>query len=460
MSSRLRKVGQIALRDFVATAVTRGFIIGLLITPAFITLFVLVGPRLFSQRNFKAQGQIAVIDPTSVVTPALRDEVNPELIAERRRQNLERNLSQVPAGMRQLAQSGAPGALDAAFGQIPDLRIVERPSAADVQQEKEWLRQAEPGAERHLALVVVHADAVMRPPGGQYGGYDLYEAPNLDDRVDAAIQQSVRQAIVAARARAQNLDRAQIDDVLAVERPPATVVTSEGERPSAGGLNRLMPVVFMVLLFMGVMMGGQTLMTSTIEEKSSRVVEVLLSAVSPIELMAGKILGQMAVGLIAIALYVVMGLALLLSFAMLGLIDLWLLAYLGIFFVLAYLTMGSIMAAIGAAVNELKEAQSMMGPLMLLMVGPMALAAPISQNPNSMFSTVISFVPPINTFAMLIRMTSSAPPPLWQVWLSIAVGAVAAVGAVWFAAKVFRIGLLMYGKPPDFATLVRWARSA
>jgi ABC-2 type transport system permease protein len=61
---------------------------------------------------------------------------------------------------------------------------------------------------------------------------------------------------------------------------------------------------------------------------------------------------------------------------------------------------------------------------------------------------------------MLLRMASSAPPPWWQVWLSIAIGVGSVVVAIWFAAKVFRIGLLMYGKPPNFATLIRWARSA
>src|SRR5262249_28295444 len=194
-----------------------------------------------------------------------------------------------------------------------------------------------------------------------------------------------------------------------------------GERPSFP-LNRVLPIAFTMLLFIGVMMGGQTLMTSTIEEKSSRVAEVLLSAVSPVELMAGKILGQMGVSMISLALYVVMGVALLLSFALLGLVDVTLLFYLAIFFVISYLVVGSLMAAIGAAVNEMKEAQSLMGPVMLVLIAPLALQVPISMNPNSAFSTIISFVPPVNTFTMLIRMTSSAPPPLWQVWTSIAIG--------------------------------------
>lgn len=72
----------------------------------------------------------------------------------------------------------------------------------------------------------------------------------------------------------------------------------------------------------------------------------------------------------------------------------------------------------------------------------------------------MSFTPPINSFAMLLRMTPLSPPPAWQVWLSIAVGIASVFAALWFAAKVFRIGLLMHGKPPTFMTLLRWAREA
>ena len=72
----------------------------------------------------------------------------------------------------------------------------------------------------------------------------------------------------------------------------------------------------------------------------------------------------------------------------------------------------------------------------------------------------VSFIPPVNTFAMMSRLASDAPPPAWQVWLTVLVGALGAVAAVWFASKVFRIGLLMHGKPPNFATLVKWARAA
>jgi ABC-type Na+ efflux pump permease subunit len=202
----------------------------------------------------------------------------------------------------------------------------------------------------------------------------------------------------------------------------------------------VLPFAFVGLLLFGVMMGGQGLVTSTVEEESSRVIEVLLSAVSPFELLAGKILGQMGVSLVVLALYIGLGLMLLVSFTMLGLLDLTLVSYLLVFFVITYLAIGSAMVAVGSAVNEMREAQSLMMPIMLTMMVPSVPAAPIAREPNSTFSIAMSFIPPVNTFAMLLRLTSSAPPPAWQVWLT--------------------IGLLMHGKPPDFKTLVRWVRSA
>jgi ABC-2 type transport system permease protein len=118
------------------------------------------------------------------------------------------------------------------------------------------------------------------------------------------------------------------------------------------------------------------------------------------------------------------------------------------------------MLAIGAAVSQIQDAQSLMGPVMILLVAPYIFVQFIGQAPNSTFSVAISFIPPLNSFAMLARLASATPPPLWQVWLSVLVGLASAALTVWFAAKVFKFGLLMHGKPPNFATMIRWARMA
>ena len=222
----------------------------------------------------------------------------------------------------------------------------------------------------------------------------------------------------------------------------------------------MLPLALGVLLFVGIMVGGQGLMTSTIEEKSSRVVEVVLASVSPFELMAGKLVAQLGVGLISMGVYVGLGFLALFQFAMFGLVDPVLVVYLVVFYVLSYLVFGAVMMAIGAAVNEVNEAQSLFGPVMLVLMVPYMLSPIIGRAPNSTFATIASFLPPINTFVMMSRLASDAPPPVWQVLLTIAIGLAAAYATVWFAAKVFRIGLLMHGKPPNLATLVRWARAA
>ena len=245
-----------------------------------------------------------------------------------------------------------------------------------------------------------------------------------------------------------------------VPRPNTIVVAGDGEQRSRRGFNRALPFIMGILLFIGVMTGGQTLMTSTIEEKSSRVAEVLLAAASPLELMWGKLLGQLGVGLLILAVYIGLGLLSLFQFALLGLVDPMLIVYLFIFFLLSYLIYGTLMMAIGAAVNQIADAQALLGPVMLLLIAPYVMAPMIGSAPNSAISVVLSFLPPINTFVMLARLASSSPPPMWQVWTTIGIGIGAACLTVWFAAKIFRIGLLMQGKPPNFATLIRWARMA
>ena len=107
-----------------------------------------------------------------------------------------------------------------------------------------------------------------------------------------------------------------------------------------------------------------------------------------------------------------------------------------------------------------QEAQGLLAPLTVVFMIPWVLWFPITRDPDSVLSTVLSFIPPVNSFAIILRLASNSPPPWWQVWLSILVGVASVFGAVWFTGKIFRIGLLVYGKPPSFSTLLRWAREA
>ena len=456
----MTRILHVALRDFLATVLTKGFIIGLLIAPAIGGVMFLVGPRLFDDSRFEIEGEYAVVDPTGAVLPGMNAALDPEAVAERRMNEFRRSLGDAPEVVRGMAEAAIRQSMDDALGPAPNVRLLALPAGADLDAAKAWLNEESDGL-RHTALIVIHEHAVdAAGPARELGSYDLFVPPGLDDRDLDFINDSIRDAIVDARVSARSLDRAAIDALLRVPRPRSTTVGPDSERQTVGGFNMILPMAFMILMFMGIMSGGQTMLTSTVEEKSSRVVEVLLSAVSPMELMAGKLLGAVAVSLVMIGLYIALGLALLSSFSLFGLLDPWLILYLAIFFLIGFFMFGSLMLAVGAAVNDMTEAQSLQMPLMLVLMVPWVVWPAVSRNPDSMLAIVVSHVPPVNAFGMLLRLASSQPPPWWEVWLSIAVGLASVVGAVWVAAKVFRIGLLMYGKPPDLKTLIRWVRAA
>jgi ABC-2 type transport system permease protein len=178
------------------------------------------------------------------------------------------------------------------------------------------------------------------------------------------------------------------------------------------------------------------------------------------QLMLGKILGKGAVGFLILALYSSAGISAMIFFTMAHLLAWQNLIYLLVFFLIAYMIIACLMASIGSAVNDINEAQSLMGPVMMVLIIPMMLWMPILRNPNSMFAQVCSFVPLINPFVMVLRISGSEPIPAWQIPAGIAVGLLTVVFMCWAAAKIFRIGVLMYGKPPNFATLVKWVRMA
>ena len=411
----MRKIFLIARRDFVATVSTKGFLIAVMVPPLIYAGIIGFFPRLMNDRVPSAAGTVAVIDHTGQVVDGMR---------------------------RHLAE----------LSSIEIARV--QPSALAAAKH----RLTQDTAPSQLALLIVRPDAVVENNRGEFGAYDLFVRRNLDNRIQRGIRNAADEAIVDARMRAAGLDRKRIDALTHVSRQRPITVTRTGESATSPDFTGLLPMGFMILLMISVMSSGQYLLTTTIEEKSSRTIEVILSAVSPLELLTGKILGQMAVGLTILTTYSSMGILGLVSMAMLGLIDATLLIYLFMFFLITYMIMGSLMAAIGSAVNELREAQSLMTPITLLMMIPWLFWYPIAREPNSVFATVVSFLPPMNAFAMLLRLTSTSPPPAWQVWLSILVGIVAAAGALWFASRIFKIGLLMHGRPPNVATLVKWAR--
>ena len=341
------------------------------------------------------------------------------------------------------------------------MSLVPASGDTDVATRKTWLIQPRDATPQHLAILVVRPDAVVRrADSAAFGNFDLYTSARMDDNTETTLRGSIRAALIAARLRNIGQDPAATATAQQVTQPEAVVVSAAGERSGSRGVARFLPLACGILIFFGVMMGGQALMTSTVEEKSNRVIEVLLAAVSPLELMCGKLLGQLGLGLTMIAVYLVGSMFTLAQYSLAGLLEPMLIFYVFAFFIVTFLVFGSLMLTIGSAVNQMAEAQAFMGPIMILLIASYTLTPIVGQAPNSSFSVAMSFIPPVNTFAMIARVASSAPPPAWEVWTTLLISCVTSALVVWFAAKVFKIALLMHGKPPSIATLFKWARMA
>ncbi len=455
------KIGRVAWREFASTVLTKGFIIGALLTPVLILVMIAIVTALTA---FKSEptisGEVAIVDPTGVIAERLTETLSPEALAEAARARAERiaeTLKDVSPGASSFAGSIGPDAES-----FPTLRVATLPADTDQDAEKQRVREEANVEDGRLALLIVDEAALMPQPEGEARqDIQLFVRPKLKDDVIDTIRNAAVRVIRDERFRVAGYDRSVVGRLQDVNTGSARELTEDGgERASIGDFRNFIAYGFMMLMLIPTFVGAQYLLTNAIEEKSSRVVEILLSAVSPMELMTGKVLGQMCVGLVIMVIYGGMSMYALISFSLGDAITPLALVSMFVFFALAYFTFASFMAAVGSSVNELREAQSLIGPVMVPLMLPYGLGIFIADDPNSTFATIASFVPPISPFMMMLRVASTEPPPPWQVGLAVVISAVTCYVAVWCAAKVFRVGLLMYGKPPNFRTLIKWVRMA
>ncbi|MCA9276643.1 MAG: ABC transporter permease [Phycisphaerales bacterium] len=468
---KLSKISRVAGREFASTAMTKGFIIGALIMPAAIgALMPLVILLTMSAQPPADSGTIYILDRSADVTDTLIERLSPENVEERWAENFDqakdRAKSMLPAGEEKIEQGIASAK---SIIKSPNFRTIPAGPDADIDELKREMQaqvaadgKAKGDIETVLAIVDIDADSTRKVNDDEgYGGFQLFLRPKLNDETVSEIRGSIRWSIRERRYANAGIDRTQVVEITDVDERDSQEITEDGEKKASTGITTfIIPMVSLILLLIASMTGGQYLLTTTVEEKSNRVVEVILSACSPMELMTGKILGQMFVGLSLLVVYSWLGVFALIYMERMDLISWSTIVLIFVFFILAYFMFASLMAAIGSAVNEMREAQSLMTPVILLMMVPYFFFMPVIRAPNSMLSTVTSFIPPISPFIMIMRIASNDPPPVWQTALVILVNAVAVVVFLWFAAKVFRVGLLMFGKPPNLRTLIKWVRMA
>ena len=211
-------------------------------------------------------------------------------------------------------------------------------------------------------------------------------------------------------------------------------------------------------MFMGIFVMSQHMLTSVIEEKNSRVIEILLSAVSPFQLMTGKIMGLAGIGLTVITLWAA-GAFLAARWQGLELpLPVEIVPYFLIYYILGVLLFSSVLAGIGSICNTIKETQSLMFPVSLIVVLPMLCWYSIVRHPEGTLARVLSFIPPLTPMVMITRLAASSDLDAIEILASLILLVAAVLAVVWAAAKVFRTGILMYGKRPTVPEILKWIK--
>lgn len=304
---------------------------------------------------------------------------------------------------------------------------------------------------------------LILPPNVLEGGEAEYHTRNVSDfftmgQVRNALTRAVRDARLDARGVGPEVMRA-------VNQPVNMKTTKAGGGGGEADRGQGFFLVFGAgfVIYLTILMYGQVVLGAVIEEKETRIAEILFSSIRPFALMSGKLVG---VSLVALTQFVIWGLALVgLSayFAGRGAgvaipqVPLGVYAYVVLFFLMGYFIYATLYALVGSMVTTSQEGGQLAMPIILLLVVGFYLAFPVIRSPNSSFAVWVSLVPFFAPITMLIRIVAQEP-PLWQIALSLGLGFATVAALLWLAARVYRVGMLMYGKRATIPEVLKWVR--
>jgi ABC-2 type transport system permease protein len=427
------KLLTVVRREFFSRLKTKGFIIGTIITPVLlIAMTVLPGLLMFLKSN--KSKQIAVIDQTGVIVDSLIVNLSEKNEAGQRLYNF-------------IKREAAP---------------------EEVETAKKSLSEEVDGGKLDGYIVI---------PVSIYeeGQADYYGKSVTNFRENGRIRGAITRAVTERRIQQSGLNSVEIRQLVRRVELRTFRIAEGGKEEEDKGQTQMLVWILVMFIYFAMIVYGQMVMRSVIEEKSSRVIESVISSVKPFQLMAGKILGIGALGFTQYSIWaLVMG-----ALSLYGIkvakaftsraaaaTDLSMpavpvehLIFFIAFFTLGYLLFSTLYAGVGAMVNSDQEAQQFVFPVVMLVIIPLMSIWYIIGNPNSQMSLILSLIPffaPITMFARILVQT----PPVWQIVLSFALLMATIVAMIWLVGRIYRVGVLMYGKRPTLPEIIKWIKYA
>lgn len=503
----MRYIFLIALREYAENAKTKGFWIGLFMLPLIIAISIGVTAKLGRAEPTR---YFVIVDQSGVLGDPIRNSIEwnhqrhvLQALGQYVQQNLRPgqkpaiDLSSNPADVNVFMAAGGQEAYlsrlrpalraDAPAFKEPNRQFVavDLPAGIDADadvdailaQLKPWLlgeRQLSVAGQdqRLFAAIFIQRDAVEKLVAGtatdttlQYWSTNL-AVENLPDQIRGGLDYDLRSRLyVAGGIEAARVRGIEDRHVRMGAFDPAKAAGKETVS-TADRIAGNVPVAMVYLLWISIFSIMQMLLNNTIEEKTNRIAEVLLSSVTPHEIMMGKLLGIAGIGLTIVATWLttlfvsaqiyhgpgaeIIGPAVS-SVATSGMLPMFLLC-----FVLGYLIYAGLFLSIGALCNDLKEAQNFQGPMMLIMMVPLFTMVFVNRDPHGTLATLLTWIPLYTPFAMMNR--AAADPPFIELLGATLLMIATALLFLWSAGRIFRTAILRAGNRPKFAEVLQWIR--
>lgn len=416
------RIVSVARREYLERVRSRAFVVSTILGPLIMAAFTL-GPGLLMARQRGKPLRLSVLDASG----ALRGDVE---------QALSRRV--VAGSARFLIQPLPAGGFEQAESALKD-RVVR--GSLD-------------------GYLLLPPDALARSVAEYYG-------KNVSNVMDIGLlDKAVEEAFVARRLSSEGLPPEKIGSLTRKLDLKTIRLTEKGAREDRGG-TFFLSIILLTMLYTSLAMWGAALMNGVLEEKNNRVVEVMVSSLPPSQLFAGKLLGVGGAGLTQFVVWAAsLGLlafygapAAAASGFTLPELNILVLVALVVYFLLGYFLYGSMYMAVGAAVNTQQEAQSLVFPVMMPLILGFVFFPMVLGSPDSALSVTLSLIPFFTPLLMFLRITTVTP-AAWQIALSLLLMALAVAAMNWLAARIYRVGILMYGKRPTFPEIMRWVRQS
>ncbi|MEO5858018.1 MAG: ABC transporter permease [Pyrinomonadaceae bacterium] len=447
----MRKFLAVVRHEYKKVVLKWSFLIGTLLLPTLAIVFTFVPMIIFSLKGEATR--IAVYDPTGNILPRLEKNLSAEKMVEKAKKAAEDSFKKMDVSQDEKMKNNAAQFMQA-------FKLVAYSGAGSLDDVRADLLNKVRGNEIDAYLLV---PPDISAPNAQFEfrsrkGGDFVSNDTLKDALNDAVR--------SQRLADANISEDRLSQLSAAADLDAKGLDESGEEKDTGGVF-IASFVIGLMIYITLAIYGQQILGAVVEEKETRIAEILFSSARPFELMMGKLVGVGLAGLTQLGIWVGT-IAVLLGFLALQTdmsailstvptITPLMVLYFLIFFLLGFFLYASIFALIGSMVTTVQEGGQFAFPPIMIMLAAFYFCFAVIRDPNSSVSFWATIAPFLAPITMPVRILAETP-PFWQIALSIILNLAAIAALVWLASRVYRVGMLMYGKRATIPEVWKWIR--